>query len=124
MIYKILADTVVLIHLCFILYVVFGGVFLFWHKRYMWFHLVCVVWAAFTEFFGWICPLTDLEQWLRKQSGGFIYHTDFIDRYFMPLIYPSFLSRELQIFLGVLVIVINLFVYGWVFWGNKIMKQL
>lgn len=124
MLYRLLADAVVIIHLGFILYVVFGGLLLLWHKKLIWIHLTAVGWAAVLELLGWICPLTYLEVWLRKQGGGFIYHSGFVEHYITPVVYPAFLTRELQIFLGALVIIINLFVYSGVYWGNKMVSRV
>ena len=124
MIYKLLADTVVIIHFGFILYVIFGGLLLFWDKRLIWIHLVAVVWAAILELFGWICPLTYLEAWLRQLGGSSSYPGGFVEHYILPVIYPAFLTRQIQIYLGLLVIIINLMVYAWVYWGYRSLKQV
>src|SRR5215469_7168281 len=81
----------------------------------MWIHLLAVIWAAAVEFFGWVCPLTPLENWLRVKAGEAAYSSDFVARYLLPVLYPEGLTRALQLALGVFVIVVNLAIYGWVF---------
>ena len=115
----ILADFIVVLHLFFILFVLFGGLLLFWSSRILWFHVPAVLWAAMIEFSGWICPLTPLENFLREQGGSGTYSTGFIEHYILPLLYPDFLTRKLQIFFGLAVIAINLTVYGLFFYRRK-----
>jgi hypothetical protein len=61
-----------------------------------------------------ICPLTPLEQSLRRAAGEAGYSGSFIEHYLLPVIYPAGLDERMQYILGALVIVINLAVYGWV----------
>ena len=114
-IYRLLADLVVLAHLGFVVLAVLGGLLALRWRRFVWIHLSAVIWAATVEFFGWVCPLTPLENWLRARAGEAVYSSDFIARYLLPLLYPKGLTRELQIALGIFVIVVNLAIYGWVF---------
>jgi hypothetical protein len=65
------------------------------------------------EYQGWTCPLTPLEQRLRQAAGQVGYSGGFIEYYLLPVLYPAQLDRDMQIFLGTLVIVINIAVYGW-----------
>jgi len=67
--------------------------------------------------------LTPLENWLRIQGGGAAYASDFIERYIVSLLYPSFLTRHLQFILGIIVIVINVGIYGWVIRRKKPLKK-
>jgi Protein of Unknown function (DUF2784) len=114
-IYRLLADLVVLAHLGFVVLAVLGGLLALKWRRFVWIHLSAVIWAATVEFFGWVCPLTPLENRLRARAGEAAYSSDFIARYLLPVLYPEGLTRELQIALGILVIVVNLAIYGWVF---------
>ncbi|MCH7616076.1 MAG: DUF2784 domain-containing protein [Nitrospinae bacterium] len=113
------ADMVVLLHLGFVLFVMLGGLFVLQWKWVMWVHLPAAVWGALIEFTGWICPLTPLENWLREAGGEQGYQSDFIEHYVMPLLYPTGLTREIQIFLGVLVILLNVGIYALVFHRHK-----
>jgi hypothetical protein len=113
MTFRLLADLVVLLHLSFVLFVVFGGFLVLHWRRLAWLHIPAALWGAAIEFGGWICPLTPLENWLRIQGGESGYSGGFVDHYLLPTLYPAGLTREIQIVLGLLVIVINLAVYGY-----------
>lgn len=113
MIYRLLADLIVLVHLAFVVFAVAGAVLVLRWGWLMWVHLPAVVWAALIEFAGWICPLTPLENRLRILSGGAGYRGGFIEHYVVPILYPSGLTRGVQVFLGSIVIVINLGIYSW-----------
>ncbi len=107
MIYGILADAVLVLHLVFILFVVFGGMLLFVRRAWAWAHLPCVAWAVLVELAGWICPLTPLENWLRLRGGTQGYDIGFIENYLVPVLYPASLTRGHQMALGFLVLGIN-----------------
>ena len=114
MIYRWLADLIVLIHLAFVLFVVSGGLLVAWRKRVAWLHLPALAWGAWIEFSGWICPLTPLENWLRTRGGAAAYRGDFVAHYLLPVLYPADLTRGIQISLGVLVLAVNAAAYAWV----------
>ncbi|MDP2811389.1 MAG: DUF2784 domain-containing protein [Rhodocyclaceae bacterium] len=112
MVYRYLADAVLFLHLAFILFVVLGA-FLAWHfPRLAWLHLPMATWGAIVEIAGYTCPLTPLENYLRQMGGDAGYHGGFIEHYLMPVIYPEALTREVQIALGVGVIVLNIAAYA------------
>lgn len=116
MIYRLLADAVVLLHLAFILFVVFGGLLLLRSPRLAWLHLPAALWGAFIEFTGGVCPLTPLENRFRALAGDTTYTGDFIERYLMPLIYPASLTRDLQLLLGFGCVAINALMYALLCW--------
>lgn len=118
MYYRILADIVVLIHLCFIAFSVLGGFLVFKWRWWVWVHIPAVLWAALIEFRGWLCPLTPLENWLRQASGSAGYEAGFIEHHIVPIIYPVSLTQRLQIILGLFVLSINLCIYGWVLYSR------
>ena len=106
------ADALVLLHLCFIAFVVVGG-FLAWHWRALaWVHLPAAAWGALIEFMGWTCPLTPLENHLRRLAGESGYGGGFIAHYLTPIIYPAGLTSPNQIALGVLVLAVNAWAYS------------
>ncbi|MFP3868348.1 MAG: DUF2784 domain-containing protein [Desulfobacteraceae bacterium] len=113
MVYCLAAQAIIIIHLAFVVFVVFGGFLVLRSKRIAWLHLPAVLWAIIIEFTGWVCPLTPLENWLWEQGGELAYQSGFVEHYLLPCLYPTFLTRHLQIVLGGLVFVINLVVYGW-----------
>jgi Protein of Unknown function (DUF2784) len=114
MIYRALADFVLLLHMAFVLFAALGGVLAFKWRRVAWFHIPAALWAALIEFVGWECPLTPLENWLRRKGGEAGYQTGFIERYLLPLIYPAPVSRTLHVVLGLLVLCVNLAIYWWI----------
>jgi len=105
------ADLVVLLHLCFILFVLFGGLLCLKWRWMPWLHLPAALWGALVEFNGWICPLTPLENWLRQSAEVAGYEGGFVERYLLPVMYPAGLTQSFQIVLGVIVVVLNLIVY-------------
>lgn len=112
MFYQILADIVVLIHFAFILFVVAGGFLVLRWRRISWIHIPAAVWGTLIEFAGWICPLTPLENQLRAEAGATGYESSFVEHYILPIIYPDALTRNIQILFGLIVLMINLSIYG------------
>ena len=106
------ADLVVVIHFAFIVFVVAGGLLVLRWRWVGFLHLPCVAYGALIEFWGWICPLTPLEQRLRLAAGQDGYAGGFIDHYLVKGIYPPGLTKGMQIRLGIAVLVINGGVYA------------
>jgi len=113
MLERILADLVVIFHFAFVIFAVLGGLLVFRWRGVAWFHIPTAVWAALIEFLGWTCPLTPLENWLRQRGGGTGYESGFVEHYIVPVLYPTELTRSLQIVLGLVVAGINVAIYGW-----------
>jgi hypothetical protein len=109
-----LAEIVVGFHVGFVLFVVLGGLLVLRWPRVAWVHLPAAVWGALIEFAGWICPLTPLENRLRRASGTVEYAGGFVEHYLLPLLYPAGLTRGVQYVLGACVVVVNAAVYWWV----------
>jgi hypothetical protein len=119
MLYRVLADAVVLLHLVFVAFAVAGGLLAFWRGWTVLLHLPALGWAAFVEFTGRICPLTPLENTLRAASGAAGYEGGFIEHYLLPVLYPAELTRELQWTLGIGLVTFNLVVYGLLLWSMR-----
>jgi hypothetical protein len=83
-----------------------------------WLHLPAVAWAAFIECSGGLCPLTPLENRLRTRAGGSSYEGDFIERYLVPIVYPTGLTRSMQIALAAGLVLANVAVYA-VVWRRR-----
>jgi hypothetical protein len=111
MIYRAAADGVLILHAAFVLFVTVGGLLLLRWAKLAWLHVPAVVWAAFIEFTGRICPLTPLEVSLRQSAGDAGYAGDFIEHYIVSLLYPDGLTRDTQTTLGALVVVVNVLIY-------------
>ena len=122
MLYGILADIVVWVHLGFVLFSVLGALLVVWWNRVVWLHLPAVFWAVWIEMTGKTCPLTPLENWLRNQAGQGGYRGDFVEHYFMSVLYPVGLTRNWQIMLALFVIIINSALYGYILLRDRSRK--
>jgi hypothetical protein len=108
---SVLADLLVVLHLTFVVFVVAGGLVVLRWPKVAWVHLPAAAWGAMVEITGWICPLTPLENWLRRRSGLDVYAGDFVARYIAPTLYPEGLTRESQLLMGAVVVVLNAAIY-------------
>lgn len=122
MIYRALAGLVVALHMAFVLFAALGGFLTLRWRRAAWFHIPAALWAALIEFAGWECPLTPLENWLRRLGGEAGYQTGFIEHYLIPVIYPASFTRGLHVALGFLVSGINLAFY-WKIWRRQALSR-
>lgn len=111
MIYRLAADAVVLLHLLFILFALLGGLLVLKWRWLAWLHLPAVAWGALAEFLQLICPLTPLEIDLRRAAGEGGYSGGFVEHYLIPILYPSGLTAQVQLWLGGLLVAVNLVVY-------------
>jgi hypothetical protein len=118
MLYRFLADIVVLAHLAYIAFALCGGLLALRWRWMPWVHLPAAVWGAAVVVFGWLCPLTPLENALRRLGGSDEYPVDFVEHYILPIIYPARMTRDLQVFLGIGMVAVNLALY-WVVWRAR-----
>jgi hypothetical protein len=112
MLYRVLADLVVVLHIGFVLFVIVGGFMVHRWPRLAWVHIPVAVWGALIELVGWVCPLTPLENHLRRLGGEAGYPGGFVEHYLLPILYPHALTREVQLVLGLAVVGINALAYG------------
>ena len=114
MLHGFLADLVVVAHIAFVLFVVAGGLLVLRWRRLAWVHLPAVIWGTWVELAGWICPLTPLENWLRRQGGESGYAGSFIEHYVLPILYPTDLTRGMQVTLGAIAVTVNVAIYAFI----------
>ena len=112
------ADLVLVVHLAFVLFVVLGGLLALRWRRVAWVHVPVALYGATIEFLGFVCPLTPLEVWLRRRGGEAGYEGGFIEHYIVAVLYPSGPTREIQLVLGMAVLVLNGIVYL-VWWRRR-----
>lgn len=120
MLFRLAADTVLLIHLVFILFALLGAAIA---MRWRWIpvvHLPAAIWGFFVELTGRICPLTYLENYLRSMAGESDYTESFIEHYLLAIIYPAGLTRGVQFALAGVVVIINVALYGWLFYRRRV----
>ena len=115
MLYRCLADAVVLVHLSFVAFVVAGGLIVLRWPRAAWLHVPAALWGVAVEWSGAVCPLTPLEVMFRRWGGEAGYAGGFVEHTVLPLLYPAALTRGVQVVLGSLVVAINAIVYAVVF---------
>ncbi|MDV5168646.1 DUF2784 domain-containing protein [Photobacterium rosenbergii] len=119
MMYRILADLVVIFHLLFIIFALLGGLLVIWRNIMVLVHIPAVLWVSVLSFKGWICPLTPLENQLRLAAGGEGYPGGFVEHYLIPVIYPAGFSFDVQIVLGITALMINFVIYAFVYYWEK-----
>jgi hypothetical protein len=110
-IYGLLADAVVLLHLGWIIFLFTGAV---WGRKYKAvgiIHLGGLAFALISEIMDWICPLTHLEAWLRaRHDPAMTYAGSFIVHYIEDLIYID-VSRTAVFICTILLVAFNLWMY-------------
>ncbi|WP_296230615.1 DUF2784 domain-containing protein [uncultured Pseudomonas sp.] len=116
MLWRMAADALVLVHLGFILFVLLGGLLLLRWPRLIWLHMPAVAWGIVVECLHLGCPLTPWENQLRRAAGQAGYDGGFIEHYLIPLIYPAGLTPQIQLWLGAIVVLVNLSIYAWLIW--------
>jgi hypothetical protein len=109
--YRFLAGAVVVLHLGFVLFVAAGGLLVWRRRRVAWVHLPALAWGVWIELSGGICPLTPLENHLRRLGGEAEYGGDFVGHYLLPVLYPQGLGRGIQAALAAGVLALNAAVY-------------
>ena len=119
MFFRLAADGVLLLHLAFILYTLLGAAVAVWWRWIPLVHLPAAAWGFVVELTGRDCPLTYLENYLRIKAGQSGYTESFIEHYILNLIYPSGLTREIQFALAGVVVVVNIAIYGWLFFRGR-----
>ena len=118
--YELAADLTLIIHFAFILFAVFGALLLLVSIKIVFIHIPSLIWASYIELTHFVCPLTYLENWFLNKANLTIYSEGFIQNYIVPIVHPADLTKDLQIYLGITLIVVNIIIYGFIL--NKIIK--
>ena len=112
MLYRLMADLVLVAHLAFVAFVALGGLLVWRWRRLAWVHVPVALWGMAILYVGFTCPLTPLENRLHRLGGRAGYQGGFIEHYVTAALYPAGLTREAQLVLGTAVLALNLIVYG------------
>jgi hypothetical protein len=84
----VLADIVVLVHFLWIIFLIFGAFLGVSHRAVRAVHFSGLAFAVVMQVFGWYCPLTHLENWLRsRHDPSAAYEGSFIIRYLEEVVY-------------------------------------
>ena len=119
--YELAANLTLIVHFAFILFVVFGALLFFVATKIIFVHFPALIWGSYIELTNSICPLTYLENWFLHKANLTTYSEGFIQNYLVPIVYPVSLRKDLQIYLGIALIVINIVIYAFIF--NKMKKN-
>ena len=119
--YELAAELTLIIHFTFILFVIFGALLFFVATKIIFIHFPALIWGSYIELTNSICPLTYLENWFLHKANLTTYSEGFIQNYLVPIVYPVSLTKDLQIYLGIALIVINIVFYAFIF--NKLKKN-
>ena len=122
--YEFLAKIVLIIHLLFIFFVVFGAFSCLISNKFFYLHLVAFSWGIYIEFTSSICPLTYLENWLLILDQASFYDDGFIENYILKIIYPEGITPNVQMILGFLLIILNALFYTLIFYLKFVKKKL
>jgi hypothetical protein len=116
--FGLLADGLLIVHALFVVFVVAGGLLVLRWPSLAWVHLPAALWGAAIEFAGLTCPLTPIEKAWRLAAGEHAYEGGFVEHYVTTALYPTGLTRPIQILLGILVLGVNAWVY-WRWWRRR-----
>jgi hypothetical protein len=122
MLWRLLADLLVAVHCGITLFIALGSLLVLRWPRVAWVHLPFALWGACVEVFNIVCPLTPLENHLRRLGGEAGYSGGFIEHYLLPVLYPDGLTRNIQFALGAFVVVLNAVVYTMA-WRRRVSRR-
>ena len=110
-----LAVATLSLHAVFVGLVVFGAVFALWRPWVLFLQVPAMLWGAYIELSGGICPLTTLENRFRERAGMAGYEESCLEHYIFRALYPEGLTRESQLGLAAVVMLVNVALYVWLY---------
>lgn len=112
--HRLAADLVLALHFAFVVAAVLGGFGLLASRWWAIVHVPIVLWSSVVNLAGWTCPLTPLENRLRKSAGDSGYEGGFVVHYIGPLVYPQGMPRRLELVAGFSILLWNALVYAFI----------
>ncbi len=111
MLYRLAADGVVLVHFLWIVFLIIGAFIGRKYQAVKIFHITGLCFAVIMQIFGWYCPLTYLEIWLRqKHDPSLSYSGSFIIHYIEKIVYIE-LSPWIIFILTLILVSISAYLY-------------
>jgi len=89
MLYRRLANLIVVIHAAICVYALGGAVLVLVEPWTAAVHIPLITWVCAANIMGWKCPLTPLENRLRTAASDDAYESTFIGRYLLPILVPD-----------------------------------
>lgn len=117
-VYLYLADLVLVSHIAFIGWVIFGALFTRARRWLAWAHIASLAYGIVSELTPLPCPLTLAENWCESKGGVTPYHGPFLLHYLDATVYPN-LPAWLLVTCGVVVCFFNLAIYALRWRRNK-----
>jgi Protein of Unknown function (DUF2784) len=103
--FRVFADITMVTHFAYLTFVVLGG-FLAWRwRRAIVAHLVAVGWAVVILAVGPGCPLTYIEDRLRRRAGQPGLAHGFVDGYIEGVLYPAQYAGYVRMLAGAVIVV-------------------
>ena len=117
--YEFAAQITIFIHFLFIVYIVLGSILCFFKTKLIIFHLFSVARGVYIELSSNVCPLTYLENWFLQKAGLRAYTEGFISKYIFNIVYPIGLTEQIQLYLALGLIFINIILYLFLYFLKK-----
>ena len=117
--YELAADLTLIVHFAFIIFVVFGALLFFVSTKIIYVHVPALIWGIYIELTHSVCPLTYLENWFLQKANLTTYSEGFIQNYLVSIVYPTNLTDDLQTYLAIVLIVVNMLMYGLIISKSK-----
>ena len=112
--YELAANLALIVHFAFIIFVVLGALLFFVSTKIIYVHVPALIWGIYIELTHSACPLTYLENWFLQKANLSAYSEGFIQNYLVSIVYPTNLTKDLQIYFVIVLIIINMIIYGFV----------
>ena len=119
MLYRALADAVLVAHFAFVLFAVLGGLLALRWRRAVWLHVPALAWGVLVQLANWECPLTPLENYFRRMGGEAGYAGGFVEHYVSAILYPEQISPAFRFVSGLFLLVINLVAYSFIIYSTR-----
>ena len=117
--YEVAANLTLIVHFVFIIFVVFGALLFIVSTKIIYLHVPALIWGIYIEITHSVCPLTHLENWFLQKANLTTYSEGFIQNYLVLIVYPKNLTEDLQTYLAIVLIAINMIMYGLIISKSK-----
>lgn len=122
MIYGVLADLLLLVHLTFMKFVAVGGLMVLRWRWLIWIHLPSAIVGLVLALSGWFWPFAGLERWLRDRGASHGYTFNLVDRFLPDWLHPASLPRLLELGIALIVLALNVYIYRRIFHQRRLAR--